>query len=88
MFRHLFFKKRMRTNRAQAAFEYMILLTSVVLLVLLGFHPQNGFLVKAKNLSDVYMNYSLKQTYGRNATDDAGRAMGHKGPFPVILLGL
>lgn len=88
MFRHLSFKKCGRTNSAQAAFEYMILLTSVVLVVLLGFHPKSGFLVKAKNLSDVYMNYAVNQLYGRKAQVDDGYAMGQVGPFPVILLGL
>ncbi|HRZ39629.1 MAG TPA: hypothetical protein P5246_01340 [Candidatus Omnitrophota bacterium] len=77
----VFQKYSLSGREAQAAFEYMILLTTVVLVVLLAFHPKKGFLIKAKNLSDEYMNYTLKETYGLPAAYN-GVTFGSKGPFP------
>ncbi len=82
MFLQAIRKTILSRRHAQAAFEYIILLTTVVIVVLLSFHPTSGVLVRAKNLTDEFMNTVIRKTYGRNAVGSDGVPAGQFGPFP------
>ena len=54
-------------KKAQSAVEYLILATTITIVVLIGFDEKRGFLIKARNLSEGMFNQSLRGIMGTNA---------------------
>ncbi len=67
----------LRSHGAQTAIEYIILLTMVMVVVLLSFHPERGLLIKAKDRAEEFYNHIVKNAVGTNAD----RVIGKNGPF-------
>lgn len=66
-------KRSHRSDKAQSAIEYLILSTAIVIVVLVGFDPKNGFMLKARDLGEALMNQSLRGIMGTVAGRNVAR---------------
>ena len=48
----------------QTAVEYLILLATITVVVLIGFDEQRGFMVRTRNLAEVSFNETLRNVMG------------------------
>ncbi len=58
-----------KKRKGQSAIEYLILATTITIVVLIGFDERRGFLVLARNYSEVFFNETLRGIMGTNAHD-------------------
>ena len=56
-----------KKRKGQSAIEYLILATTITIVVLIGFDERRGFLVLARNYSEVFFNETLRGIMGTNA---------------------
>jgi len=60
-------KSRQR-RKGQSAIEYMILATTITIVVLVGFDEDQGFLVKSRNLAEGMLNEAIRGIMGTNSS--------------------
>lgn len=65
--------------KAQSAVEYLILTTTILVVVLVGFSENKGFLTQARNLSAEAFNEALRGIMGTNSVISA-RTMANNYP--------
>lgn len=57
-------KKNFRPQKGQSAVEYLILATTITIVVLIGFDERRGLLQQARNLTEGLFNQSLRGIMG------------------------
>lgn len=57
-------KRRANIKKGQSAIEYLILATTITIVVLIGFDEDRGFLQQARNLTEGLFNQSLEGIMG------------------------
>ena len=67
-------KKAQISHKGQSAIEYLILATAIVIVVLVGFNKDNGFMLKAQNVAEGMMNQSVRGIMGTVAGEDVARS--------------
>jgi len=60
-----------KKKKGQSAIEYLILATTITIVVLIGFDERRGFLVLARNYSEIFFNESLRGIMGTNSQSAA-----------------
>ena len=61
-------RKDSKFKKGQSAIEYLILATTITIVVLVGFDERRGFLQQARNLTEGMFNESLRQIMGNVST--------------------
>lgn len=56
-----------KRRTGQSAIEYMILATTVTIVVLVGFDEDRGFLIKSRNLAEGMLNEAIRGIMGTDA---------------------
>jgi hypothetical protein len=56
-----------KQKKGQSAVEYLILATTVTIVILVGFDQDRGLLMMARNLSEGMINQSLRGIMGTNS---------------------
>jgi len=60
-----------KKRQGQSAIEYLILATTITIVVLIGFDERRGFLVLARNYSEGFFNESVRGIMGTSAVNAA-----------------